>query len=389
MKKTAAFINLIFLLVMLTGCWNRRELNTLSIVQAFGIDRTEDNRISFTAQILIPGEIRTPGGKEGGGGGKAVWVVTSTGKTVFEAIRNATFEADRKLYFPHNKIIVIGEKAAKSGIAPLLDFYDRDPEGRLRPFMFIARGSAKDILEAEHGQERIPAKAIENLAKGTFATSKIPKVELFDILKIFAGKTSAPFIPGIKTVEHKENEKIKKMVKLDETAIFKKDKLIGWFDGEETRGLLWVLGKVKSGIIVVKSPKEEDKNVSLEIIRASSKVKPEIEDGNITITVEIKMEGNLGEQMSKVDLTKPDTFKELEIRLAVAIREEINAALDKALKEWGTDIFKFGEEVHRKYPKEWKELEEKWDEECKNIDVKVEVEAKLRRVGMITKTIRR
>lgn len=132
------------------------------------------------------------------------------------------------------------------------------------------------------------------------------------------------------------------------------------------------------------SPRDETKKVSLEITRASSKIKPEIVDNNLIITVEVKEEGNLGEQLSEVDLTKPDTFKELEKRQAAAIEKEIKAALVKAQKGWGADIFKFGEAVHREFPAEWKELEKSWHEEFKKIEVKVVVEAKLRRVGMST-----
>jgi len=388
--KNKIFICITFILlpVMLAGCWNRRELNTLAVVQAMGIDKTEDGKLSITIQILKPGNIK--GAENGGGvtpGGKGVLIVTSTGETVFDAIRNATTEADRKLYFPHNRVIVIGEEAARSGIAPLLDFIDRDPEPRLRPYVFIAKGKAKDILEGEHEQEKIPAKAIEDLAKGTIATSNVQGVELYELFKVLASKSSDPFLPGIKITKDEEDGDGdgKQLIKLHETAIFKGDKLTGWFDGRETRGLLWVLGKVKSGIIVVKSPLEETKNVSLEIIRASSKVRLEMADGKLLITIEVKEEGNLAEQMSHVDLTKPDTFAELEKRQAAAIREEINAALDKAQKEWGVDIFKFGEEVHRKLPRDWKELKKKWAEEFKNVEVKIEVEAKLRRIGMTTK----
>lgn len=384
-KRILVYFIFILLLCILTGCWNRRELNTLSIVQAVGIDRTENGQISLTFQILKPSDIKTPASAGGGGGSKGVWTVTSTGQTIFDALRNATMEADRKLFLPFNKIIVIGEGAARAGIAPLTDFFDRDHEIRRLSYIFIARGKAKDIIEATHEQESVPAKAIENLAKVTFATSKVPKVTLHEVLKILAGKTSDPIITGIEILTQQENGKEKKQLKLNNTAIFDKDKLIGWFAGKETRGLLWILGQVKSGIIVVPSPGEETRNVSLEITKASSKVKPEIINGKLVITVEVKEEGNLGEQMSeKVDLTKPDTFKELEKRQEAAIRDEINAALEKGLKEWGVDIFKFGEEVHRKFPGEWKELKKSWDEELQDIEVKVEVEAKLRRVGTST-----
>jgi len=386
-KRVVTCLTVILLVVfILTGCWNRRELSTLSIVQAIGIDRLEDGQISLTVQILIPSAVKASATGEGG---KAVSVLTSTGQTIFDAFRNATLEADRKLFLPFNKVIVIGEEAAQAGTTPLTDFLSRDHETRRLANVFIARGKAKEILEAEHGQEKIPAKALENLAKGSGATSKIPKIEVHEFLKTLASKTSDPFVPGIKIVKKEEEGKEKKLLKLDETAILKKDKLVGWFDVKETRGLLWILGKVKSGIIVVSSPLDETKKVSLEITRASSKIKPEIVDGNLVITVQVNEEGNLGEQMSEVDLTKPDTFKELEKKQAAVIEDEINAALEKAQEEWGVDIFKFGEAVHRKFPGGWKELEKSWNEEFQDIEVKVVVEAKLRRIGMSTTPVKK
>lgn len=385
MKKSMVLLLILFLLqTMLTGCWNRRELKTLAIVQAIGIDRTEDGQISLTVELLKPAELKTTKGGGGGGGGKGTWTLTSQGETVFDAFRNATLQSSRKLFISHDKIVVIGQEAAKTGIAPLLNFLDRDHEPRLLAHLFIAKGTAKDIIEADHEQEKALATALENLAKATAATSKIPRIQTLDVMKALISKTSDPFIPGVEIFQNKENEKVSKTIILSNTAIFKKDKLVGWFDKKETRGLLWILGEVKSGIIIVKSPQEEIKNVSLEIIKASSKIKPERIDGNLVITIEITEMGNLGEQMSEgVDLTKPDTFEELEKRQAAVIQSEINAALTKA-QTWDADIFKFGEAVHRKFPGEWPELKETWDREFKNIEVKVEVEAKLRSNGVTT-----
>jgi spore germination protein KC len=378
------FVVLILLLVALTGCWNKREINTLAVVQAIGIDQMENGEISVTFQILKPSAAKAPaGGGEGGGGEKAVCVLTSTGETLFEAFRNATKESGRKLFIPFNKIIVIGEDAARSGIGELTEFLDRDHECRCLAYILIAKGKAKDIIEASNEQEKIPAKGIENLLKATFATSQIPEMNLHDLHKILSSKTASPFAPGIKTINKLTEDKVKTFTKLEDTAIFKADKLIGWADKKETRGFLWILGKVKSGIIIVNSPQEEEKKVSLEIISSSTEIEPEIKDGKLFITIKIKEEGNIGEQMSEnVDLTKPETFKELEKRQAAAIESEINAALTRIQKEWGVDLFNFGQEFHRKFPDEWKQLEKNWDEEIKNIVVEVEVEAKLSKVGL-------
>lgn len=380
-QKIFNIVLLIALSLLFSGCWNRRELSNISIVEGIGIDKTADGQVSLTVQVLKPDAMK---GKSGESSNEKAFVTfTSTGKTFLEAFRNATIESDRKLFVYQTKIIVISEEAAKMGIAPLLDLFNRDQEDRRTWFIFIAHGKAQDILAVEHPQEKIPAKSIENLAKATASTSQIPKVTVHDVLKTISGKTSAPFIPGIKIIEEKKDEKLKKKLQLDGTAIFKEDKLIGWLDKKETRGLLWILGEVKSGVLVVNSPKAEDKYVSLEIIRASSKIKATSIDDKYVMNVKVTETGNLAEQFSEVYLTTPETFKQLEDKQIAIIHEEINAAIYKAQKELGVDIFKFGEAVHREYPQEWKELKTRWDEEFTKLDINVDVDAKLRNVGMI------
>ena len=385
-KSLIIFIILILSLIILTGCWSEREINTLGIVEAVGIDKTENGEILLTFQILKPSAIKSSGGNSSGGGQEsAVTVLSSTGETVFDAIRNATEQSCKRLYFPFNKIIIIGEDAARDGIGDITEFFDRNRESRSLAYILVAKGRAKDIIEASSEQEKVPAKGIEMLLDVTYATSQRVKMTLNDIHKILACKTSSPYTTGIKTLSKQTKDGLITVTELEDTAIFKKDKLIGWVGKKETRGFLWILGKVENGIIVINSPGEEDKKVSLQITSSSVKVEPEIKDGKLFVNIKIKEQGYLGEQMSQyIDLTKPEPFKELEIRQAAAIKSEVNAALDQIQKGWGVDIFRFCKEFHSKYPEEWKELEKNWDEEIKNITVNVEVEAKINSVGMST-----
>lgn len=397
MKRCLVAALIVIIAITSSGCWNRRELNELAVVMAIGIDKAkEDGKIQLTVQILKPAEVKAPAAMGEMGSPKGVWILTSTGYTVFDAFRNATMQSDRKLYLPHNKITVIGEEMARSGVAPLVDFLDRDHETRRLTWFLIAKGEASDILEAEHEQEKIPAEAIENLMKASNATSMSAVVKLHDFLKTLASKTTDPVASRIEVIAPEELKgegeegtegqegKPKKRVRLTGAAVFKEDKLVGWLNRHETRGLNWILGKVKSGIIVVKSPQDETKYISLEIIRARSKITPELKEGKVVITVEIEEEGNLGEQMSAVDLTKPEIFASLERRQAAVIKNEIESVLKKAQQEWGVDIFGFGEAVHRKFPREWQQLEKIWREEFPELEVKVKVIAKLRKVGLIT-----
>ena len=135
MKKVLTTIACILLLTMLPGCWNRRELNTLSIVQAVGIDRTDKGQISISLQILKPNAIKSST-SEKDGGSKSVWVVTSEGETVFDALRNTSMQTDRKAYFPHNTVYILSEEIAREGIGDKLDLLGRDPEFRKLPYVF-------------------------------------------------------------------------------------------------------------------------------------------------------------------------------------------------------------------------------------------------------------
>lgn len=168
--KKFLFFTLCFLLFtnLLTGCWDRKELSTLAIVQAIGIDLTEDGQISLSTQILKPSELKS-------GSEKSVWVTSSTGETVFDAVRNSSLQTDRRLFFSHNKVIIIGEEAARKGVNPLFDFLIRDAEPRGLTYVFVAKGKAIDILKGEHEQETNPSKAIENLAETSVLASILPK----------------------------------------------------------------------------------------------------------------------------------------------------------------------------------------------------------------------
>ncbi|MFZ5647643.1 MAG: Ger(x)C family spore germination protein [Bacillota bacterium] len=407
MSKKICLLLIFFLITLIpSGCWNSRELDTLSFVMALGIDKDEaENKITLTAQILKPAEVKAPtgGGMSGMGGSgstKGVWVATRTGKTVFDALRNFTFEADRKLFLSFTRVVVIGEEAARAGVAPLMDILQRDHEFRRNIWVLVAKGKAKDVLEAEHDQEKIPARAIEKLIKVSAANSMVPMVNLKDFLAMMAGKSRDPFAAAIEAFEKRidegdkdqeggeKKEKRVKRVKTGGTAVFKKDRLAGWLDNTETRGLLWILGKVRSGIIVIPAPEgSREQEISLEIIRAESKLKPKIEDGKIYMTIEIKEEGNLGEQMAPGDPAKPEKFKLLEEKQAKVIEREVRAALEKAQQEWGVDVFGFGEAVHQAYPKEWEILKKRWDEEFPMVEVEIKVEAKLSRLGLITKHV--
>ncbi|MGR5954031.1 Ger(x)C family spore germination protein [Bacillus paranthracis] len=52
----------------------------------------------------------------------------------------------REIFRGHQRVILIGEKMAKNGLASVLDAYSRDPDIRLRADAFVIKGhTAKEF----------------------------------------------------------------------------------------------------------------------------------------------------------------------------------------------------------------------------------------------------
>ncbi|KHF37215.1 Spore germination protein A3 precursor [Paenibacillus sp. P1XP2] len=108
------FLILLLLIVPLfvTGCWDSKELNSLSIISATSIDRERDHWV-VTFQVIIPQAIATQTGGGGAGSQSPTTIFSTNGRTIREAMQNASLETSRMLFFAHNSILILSEKVAR------------------------------------------------------------------------------------------------------------------------------------------------------------------------------------------------------------------------------------------------------------------------------------
>ncbi|AOT69631.1 Ger(x)C family spore germination protein [Geosporobacter ferrireducens] len=384
---------LVFCTLVLTGCWNRRELNTLGIVYGIGVDKdNETGELILTTQVVRAGALKQEGPSEEA----PIEIVTARGDTAFEALRKISMEFDRKPFYAQNKVLVIDEQLAREGIMPMLDFFKRDHEMRSLVWVLIAKNTrARDILGVEKGLEDIQAVYLENIIEISKWNAKATTVNLLEFIKKVSASGIHPIAGPVEIIEERNLPAEEKMglatkgVKLSGTAVFKGDKLVGYLDEIETRGLNWATGKVKSGIIHVPSidGNGKDKQIAIEIKRARASIKPEIKDGKFFFTIEVKAEGDVGAQQGRTDTSDIALFEKLEKELGKGIEKEIRMAIDKVQKEYRSDIFGFGSALNKKYPKEWNQVKDDWEDIFPRIQYSIKVDARLRRTGLILKPI--
>lgn len=389
--KRVLMLSIIAAISVLSGCWNRRELNELGIIGAIAFDLENENT-KMTFEVYKPKPIKEGGGESDKERAK---YVQSTGESILDTVRNATLKFDRKLFWPHIKAYIFSEEYARKGLMDYLDTFQRDHEARSSVNLLIARGTpASEIMGITGGIEDIPSNYIESLLKAQKANSKTVLVNMRDFLDAYYSKGIQP-VAGVVQIRKKAgigtakgNGKEEYELIDEGAAVFLNERMVGFLDGIETRGFNFVTGKVKSGVIVSGTPDGGGIN-SVEIIKAGSKNDVEIEGNHVKITVKIDMEGMLGEEWGKIDLTKPDVFEKIEKANSQVIKQQVEGVIKKVQEEYKSDIFGFGQAVHRKYPGEWEKIQDRWDEIFSGADVVVETKTNITRSGLVSNPMRK
>ncbi len=375
-------ITCIYLMFFTTGCWNSRELNAIAIVLGTGIDKSpEQGKIQITAQIVKPESLRSSGSNKGGGSSndKSFWNASYDGETVFSSIRGLTHVSPRKLFWPHNQVIIFGKSVAFSGIKEYIDFFLRDHEPRISAYILVSDTTARDVFEVTPKLEKVTSMNINSLMKNQSSTSQTVVTKFKEFLTDYMSKTKVCIAPIIRITGEGEG----KTISVSGLAMFKDLKMTGQLDENETRGVLWATGKVKSGIITVDIA-ENNKKVSFETIKARSKITPEIKDNTIIMKININAEGNIGENTGNLDITKLEVINALEKAVTNTIKNEIMSAVKKA-KEFDTDVFGFGNLLYEKYPEQWLHIGNDWDVIFKNVQTEISVNTNIILEGKINK----
>ena len=393
MKKILSFFFMFLIITsLLTGCWSKKELNELAIVTSLGIDKTDDGYL-VSVQVLNPGELA---GNNISGRTEVVRFMKK-GDTVFEALRMISMDSPRKLYLAHLREIVFGEEIAKEGIGKALDFISRDHEMRTDFYLTVAKGStASDILNVQTALEKVPANKIFNALENsevTWASTKTVKLD--ELINSIVSNGKEPVLTGIydygnpeygSGFKNIENVSPKTGLRIDYLGVFKKDKLLGWLNKDESKGFNYITDNVKSTVVNVPI---ENGVVSIDTINSNTDIKGELEKGKPKIHITIETEGNVGEVQSNIDLSDPNKIKEIEGEYEKNIKNKVETVIKKVQEDYQSDIFGFGEVIHRAEPKAWKQLETNWDQEFTTLEVSVKVDAKIRRLGTIIESFQK
>lgn len=388
-SKVLSALLILFLFPLLSAC-STRELDTFNLVTALGIDKDEAGYM-VTYQVLNTKAIASKKKVN-----ESPFVLYSEkGNDLGEIERRTTTQAARMMYFAHVRSIVIGEDVARDGLKEILDYLSRSSGFRSDYYFIIAKGAtANQILSTVTAIESVSGRKLyESIKNSKEWWAPVNSLKILELVNDINAKGNNPVLAGVELYRKIEDmDSIKGLekstsvkLKLTDLGVFRDDKLIGWLDEKESRAYCNIVGKAKRSVNFVDY--DNNTHVSMNLIMDKTNIKVSLSDGKPVINVMFSVEMNISTVAGNVDFTKKENLDKLRSLMNEKFIDICKKTLDKAQHELKTDIFGFGESIHRAYPEVWNELKDDWDTEFAKLQVNFMVETKIRDLGLILKSI--
>lgn len=297
------------------------------------------------------------------------------------------YRIPKQIFLGHERVIIFGDKAARSGLTPFFDRLTRSRESRDTKFIAVSKGDPGKILEQESPIFQSTVLSLYNIFLTKDGWQGIMAVNMADFVYRLSTGVTSPLAPVVELVpqtsltpKEKQAGNINTVAVTGLAAFDTDGRLVDYLNERESMGLLWVMNRAKNRVLTIPhfiGGMEE--LVSLNLVKAKSKISVSIGDDGLPF-FEIKTHVNfdLLEQFGgRREIVDVGMISDFEKTAGSKVINEIEAAVKKS-QQLNTDVFGLGEEVRRQHRREWPQYKEHWKEIYPLVNVTVECETHIR-----------
>jgi spore germination protein KC len=441
MRRRRIIPLLLTLLLALSGCWDQREIEELNYMVAIGIDKGKKERLAVTFVLARPAS-GGEGGDKGDKGDKGAkgdkgekgdsgGLITIEAPTLAGAVFHLNTVISRTTSLAQTKMIMLSEELARSEGLVILDEGARNRNIRRSTILVVTKQPVQQILKSlPPGPEGLNNFASVQTSAEPRRSGFLPvRTTLNDFLiraatayqqpvayyaaitepeqkkegegkkdeggesdakddeKKDAGKESDKQEPTIqassdRTIPGVSRRKGGPKVDFFGTAAFRRTKMVGLLDAEDTRALLLVQNSFRESTIEVRDPRAPKDAVGLRILTGRpTQVRAKLVDGRPQFDVKVTLEGEVIAMPPTADYTQPAVRQQLEAQVAEEVKQQVETFFKKT-QEWGADVGGLGRRLVRKFPTvdAWEQFN--WPDHYKTAAIQVSVSVQLRRFGV-------
>lgn len=394
-------LTVLVLVVQVTGCYGRRELEDMSLVTIVGVDKGQYKDLLITTVVALPR--KTFGGGMGGGGGGAegqpTLILSAEGNTMIDALAQITTMTSRLTTTAHTQLVILGEEMAKYDAGVILDVFSRNLEFRHNTLVAVSKGKASDFIRAFRSPEE--AEPSEYLVKLLLSSNRemgiCPLVSAHEFLIAYDTLELEPWVPYLalastapveKETSNQGNESSKEstgkhspaedttIVAVLGAALFRnvgqQMRMVGLLDTKEAMAISILRGDFVRGYLDIALPGKPGRQATLALHHLSTSVKTRLDAGQVEVIFKIRLTASVEEATARELNVSPEYHQEV-VRTA---EQEVRTLLSKALaklKASETDVADLGMTVlkHFRTLHEWEQYD--WPSKFRNVTADYDV----------------
>lgn len=412
-------IALLLSLLLLTGCWDQRELEEGNYIIAVAIDKGQKERLAVTFILAGPNQVSAKGGEgdkkgredeKGGdeGGDKGGGSVTVEAPTLLSANFYLNTVIPRPTSLAQTKLIMLSEELVRSEGMVIMDEAARNRDLRRSAMLVVTKQPIKEVLkELPPGPEGLGDFAFIQTSSEARRSGFLPVgTTLNDFLvrastayqepvayyaalakqssegeKESGGGEEGKELAQKRLIPGQSQRKGGPALDFFGTAAFRQTKMVGTLDAQETRALLMLQNSfTQSNLDLFDAEAKQVATVRLSSGRPT-RVKAKLVDGRPEFAIKITLEGEVLGMPLTADYTQTEQRDRLEAQVATEIKRQVEGFFKKS-QEWQADVGGLGRFIVRKFPTvdAWHQFD--WPNKYKDAKIAVDVRMELRRFGV-------
>lgn len=378
-SKMKLFTLMILLTFMLSGCWDKVELENRGFAISIGVDKLEKDEESiapypnrYNITLALP---KLSNFSSSGGGGEETKVIKKNPAiTIPGGMITANDNTSQSLDYSHSKIIVLGSELLKDEklFREALDGLERVHDINRKIIIMATEGKAEDILSAKSGNEPLVGLFVSNFYENN--TDKVTttfRENLEEILKQLR-QNGCAIIPKISLKDEQ--------ISLEGAAIIKDFALLGWLTPQEVTQCLFI-GQEGRGVELL-TP-YDDILLKCRVLSQSTKFDFSEDNNKLKMTVNIKVDGEIEEYiLAEKELFDSKLLKEF----GKLYEKEIKRDLEKTIKKFQTehkgDFFHTEEILNKKNYELWQKYSDDWQKTYENMEFEVVANVNIKGLGI-------
>nr|WP_269453476.1 Ger(x)C family spore germination protein [Paenibacillus swuensis] len=384
----ASVFQVLLCCMMLTGCWDYRELGEIQIVSGMGIEAGTKAKYRLYIEIIRTAEFVSDKRL----GSARSYVVEEEVNTVADGVTVLNKKLNKHIEFSHLQLLVIDQELLRKGDLSYLDFIERYREVRNNILMVGAeQGKVKAVMSTVTPDLSVSTYKIrEQLQEYYRDYGGTYPIKLQHFVRDLGESGRSPIMPMVTiadetekgtSIEAAKQIEVNDVVEIAGMGVFRKGKLAGILNNEETRDAMLTHRQFKES--AMEMPCGKGKYVSLYLQHQDGNIHVEMRRGEPHLFVDLDLTARLDESQCKgyFDGSSED-FEKIEEQGEKVITARIKKVIQKVQRDFKADMFGFGSNLRERDNKSYKKIKNEWNEQFAAADLEVKVRLNLRRAGI-------